>query len=828
MANSPIQIVLNSGDFIAHWDRPPGGSNKDFFAEQDADFVAHQIKITEQLNSIKNEQIENEFADVSYAKVILRQSGIAKSHRPSSVIFKRNVAPIVGAADLGELFVELTPKSIDVLTKKILEAEPETRWKTDNKGVTKPHPTQLRSEVGVIETIIPYSAADKRNFSTSEGLEWLSMPETGGAYIVELFDNPPPRQNWDNLDQYKLKLFQSFVNGLSNFGSGLIASKIGDNERNGIMLGVRLEESNNPPIIQLSITQSSASKNTIIKKVNLNVETHSQLLKFLDSHPLVKKIILPPIITKSEDISSTRDTEPLFTIPLLEDNYSYPKIGIIDGGVSDVLSDWVEDRWGLLSPDDKDENHGTFIAGITLFGNSINGQEICRERDGCKIIDLDLLPKGEAFANYYTKPLEFFKELEFAVKELKARTGVRIFNFSLNIEEHVTSEGYSPAAKMLDKIAEENDVLFVISAGNTKPGNTRKEWPLDPIEALSILASSRNDTIKRPAESCRNISVSALNPPNLKDIVPYAPSNYSCRGPGLRIGLKPDLAHIGGCGTKSHGGSHGLVSLNALGNLVDGCGTSYAAPQVTKTLASLDHLIEGTVSRETLMGLAVHHAIVPEILTDKKLKEVAKHMVGFGIPDSSDSILAGNENSITLVFANRVLPGQKMSFNFNWPSSLVKNGKCFGYAKLTVVSTPPFDYRFGSEFVRINVDGHLRQQQANGSYLGRLKAIYTPDNKDGNLYEKDQIEHSFKWSPIKVHEKHFSGVGPSTNWNLDIEHLARDGESLPLAGVPFTALLTISDLKNNAPVFNDMRQTLQSMGVQIVDIKTAARVTPRV
>ncbi|MFI5452255.1 hypothetical protein ACHMWN_08870 [Pedobacter sp. UC225_61] len=169
-----------------------------------------------------------------------------------------------------------------------------------------------------------------------------------------------------------------------------------------------------------------------------------------------------------------------------------------------------------------------------------------------------------------------------------------------------------------------------------------------------------------------------------------------------------------------------------------------------------------------------------------------------------------------------------MSFNFQWPPSLVNEGKCRGYAKLTLVSTPPFDYRFGSEFVRINVEGHLRQEQADGGFVGRLNAIYTPENKDGNLYEKDQIEHAFKWSPVKVHEKHFSGVGPSTNWRLDVEHLARDGEALPALGVPFTALLTISDLKTGAPVFNEMRQALQAFGVQVVDIKTAARVIPRV
>lgn len=149
----------------------------------------------------------------------------------------------------------------------------------------------------------------------------------------------------------------------------------------------------------------------------------------------------------------------------------------------------------MISPSDKDENHGTFIAGLAIAGQTLNGSAICREVNGCKIIDLDISRPGRC-ASYFSKPLEFFNELEIAVQELKARTGVRIFNFSLNIEDHASTTGYSLPAQILDKIAEENDVIFVISAGNTQPIDMRKEWPSDHFDALKILASSRNDTIK--------------------------------------------------------------------------------------------------------------------------------------------------------------------------------------------------------------------------------------------------------------------------------------------------------------------------------------------
>ena len=830
MTNSPIQIVLNTDNFIESWDRTSGGPNKDFYESHDAEFVQHKQKILSQLSEIKKNQVENEFSEISYAKLVLKQSGLAKSHRPTKALFKRDTTPVVGAGDLGELFVELDPGRISKVEERIQKAEESTRRKEDKKtGKTHSHPSAFRSELGAIEDIKSMTAPDKRKFSVMDGLKWLSDPRTGGAYIVEFFETPPPPQDWNNLPKEKYKLFRSFADGLHEFGTGLIASRLADSDKRAAMIGVKLEESDAPANIQFIPTQSSVKplKRTV-RKINQDADKHAQLLKFLDRHPLVKKIVLPPIITQSDSVSSAMPGDPYKT-PTLNTEKEYPKIGVVDGGVSSVLGDWVEDQWGLLSPKDKDEDHGTFIAGLTISGNTLNGMDVCKELDGCKIIDLDILPIPNVFANYYTKPLEFFQELETAVKQLKARTGVRIFNFSLNIEEHVSSDGYSPPAKILDRIAEDNDVIFVISAGNTGPNDFRKEWPDDASQALSILASARNDIIKKPAESCRNLSVSALNPPHMDDIIPFAPSNYSCRGPGIRVGLKPELAHVGGSGSKHKKKGHGLYSVNPQGQIIDGCGTSYADPNVAKILATLDHAIEGDVPRETLIALAIHHARLPDILTQKEFKDIAKYMVGFGMLGSSEEILEGSDHSITLVFANRIRPGRKMSFDFIWPTSLVQNGKCKGYARLTIVSTPPFDYRFGSEFVRVNIEGYLRQQQDNGKYQGRLEPIYLPDKKTKKPYEKEQIDHAFKWSPIKVFEKNFpKGVGPSTNWKLDVEHLARDGEEIPDSGVPFTALLTIADPKDEKPIFNDMRQTLTALGVETLDIKTAARVVPRV
>jgi hypothetical protein len=204
-------------------------------------------------------------------------------------------------------------------------------------------------------------------------------------------------------------------------------------------------------------------------------------------------------------------------------------------------------------------------------------------------------------------------------------------------------------------------------------------------------------------------------------------------------------------------------------------------------------------------------------------------MVGFGMPPSAERILETGDHSITLVFASRIRRDQQINFRFAWPASLVgPGGKCRGRAKLTLVTTPPLDPRFGAEFVRVNINAALQQEQADGGWKGQLEPLYLPSKRQSPAVEAERIEHDLKWSPVKVLAKTFpQGVGPSSNWRLFVDYLTRAGEVMPEEGVPFTAIVTISDPDSEKPVFNDMRQSLQALGAQISDIRTAARITSR-
>jgi hypothetical protein len=150
-----------------------------------------------------------------------------------------------------------------------------------------------------------------------------------------------------------------------------------------------------------------------------------------------------------------------------------------------------------------------------------------------------------------------------------------------------------------------------------------------------------------------------------------------------------------------------------------------------------------------------------------------------------------------------------------------------------LVSTPPLDPRFGSEFVRINIDGALQQEDFDKKgklhWRGRLDPIYLPGKAEAPVVEAERIEHGLKWSPVKAFARTMpQGIGKSSNWRLFVEYLTRAGEQAPDTGVPFTAILTIADPERKRPIFADMRQSLQALGVRIEDIRTAARVATRI
>ncbi len=828
---APVQVVINPSNFHEDREVPEGGGpKKDFFAHRDAEFVAHRERIVADLQTCAQALVRRArvFSDIGYLKVILRRDAWAKSHRPINSLFKVGVAPCVGGLDLGEMLFEVTPEALYQVAAAVAEAEPNTRMKLNAKtGREEPNPSGKRSETGAIAKVELYGPSDKRRFDVEQAVVWLSEAGTGQGYEVELFCAPPPLTLRDTLDFHRRKLFQSFQDGLAALGSGLTVQRLTTDERKQApLLSVRVEQTALPANIQLLPAPSERARS--LAPFNTSLERHIHVLTFLEQHPLVRSISLPGKIVKSTASIRSRPTSA--SIPTKDANHRYPKLGVIDGGVSDVVGDWVIGRWGVLDDSDVDAAHGTFITGLLIAGTAHNDGGCLDEVDGVEIYDARVHPREVSFSSYYQNLDGFFDEVENVILEARNQHGVRVFNLSMNVLVPVSPSHYSRWASRLDKFADDHDIVIFISAGNLS--DLRPEWPSANEHALAMLAASQNDIIFTPAESARNASVGALNPPGMNPAIAHAPACYSRRGPGLRSLLKPDYAHVGGAGAPQADLGHGLYSISSTGTVADACGTSYAAPLVAKTAARLDLLVEGRLSRETMLALLTHHAQRPAVLKVKVLEPVARQFVGHGLPPSAASILEGGNHEITLVFATRLPRDKQLIFPFSWPPSLTQSGNCQGTARLTLVFSPPLDSRFGAEFVRINLEGALQQwnpdKGENGGWEGRMKPVYLPKPSPAYPMEAERIEHGLKWSPVKAYEMNARGVGKSSDWRLTVKYLTRAGEAMPEDGVPFTAILTIRDPNKSNPVFTEMKQMLGALSVQLEDIRTASQVVTRV
>jgi hypothetical protein len=803
MANNPIQVVLNAQSYVDFSNNQPGGSNKDFFAGRDSEFGTHKEMLINQVSELQRSLNSLPKDELVYARVELQSDAWAKSHRPTKKVFPaRDIASLSGPK-IGSIVIEITAEDLPKIIATVRSAEPLTNWE-EKDGKTKAKPSRTRSEVGAIQSIRGYDASDRRRFSLGKALQWLSDPRTGGAYYVETFVS---HRSIDERANEKTK--QRALQALEAFESRLM------------QLGL--------PIDVTRTSEKWTHASFYIVKVKAEIESkgsiaiHEELLSFLESQSIVKSILLPPILQTAHMPGGSAEA-PAITAP--DTSRSYPVIGIVDSGVTDFpgLAQWSVGSLDFLPKEQQDVSHGTFIAGLVCAAEELNSHPIFNEAK-CQFFDLGLHPTAAgSYQNYYPRGfIDFLEQLDAEIPSAK-ELGARIFNMSLAVTAPIADESYSMFANLLDEIADKHDVLFVLPAGNLEESIARDEWPSDPNEAATMLLSYRYaglDRIYQPADSIRSVVVGALNPPDHENAL--FPSRYTRRGPGPSLGAKPDIAHVGG----RFDTDSGLHSFFPDGTGIQSCGTSYAAPLAARTIAVLDHVIEGGASREALIALVVHHATPPDCLTSNQLKTVKKDFVGAGVPCPAAETLLVGDHEITLVFNGIIHGGKELNFQFSWPASLVEDaGECSGNVKLTLVYRPPIDREQGGEFVRVNLDAFLRQEDINKktgkvSFLGRLKG-------DGaKHYEKELVQHGAKWWPVKRLEDELKNVGRSSQWRLVVEPLARSDFSLPDEGIPFTVILTISDKGGTKPVFNEMRQQLQLHGATISDIRTAARARAR-
>lgn len=843
----PIQVLLDTKQFIAVPDPQDfRGGKKDFFEDNDQGFVAHRDRIREKLRGI-SKSARSRKEPLTFLTVQMRETALAKSYRPLGSLFKNtNGFAHVGSQHVGEMIFQGTPDTIDRLERIIERKAEETPRLAPNKktGELEKRVSGYRSEVGAIDDIRLHDRGDRLGFSTEEAVEWLGQPNVLGSYIVELF-RPDPRVGGAAVVDARrnLTLALESLGGVSvhPFIPSQQNAEFGESSA---LLSVRLTGASGSDI-ELPFTPRAQTGERPLTpydsrtaKPDLDKAKHQRLLTVLAEQSLVRSIELPPLIEASP--AAIMHKESTLATPVPQAGADYPVVGIIDGGTADLpaLAAWRVGDAGLVPLADRDESHGSFIAGLVVAAGVWNPHLADKlEATGCKFYDLDIIPRRDLRPTYYSDPEFFFDLLDEKIKAAKRDHGARIFNFSFAVTYRTSRPGYSPVADRLDRIARANDVILVISAGNLGQGDSRPVWPAKAPDAVQMLAGfgAREKRITPPAEHLLGLTVGAINPPSLTGHIADMPTTYTRRGPGVGGARKPDLAHYGGVEASSGGNRTGLASISASGATVENCGTSFAAPHVAATVATIDQRLARMASRELLMALPIHRARRPKALEHASLKHISREFVGFGITPPADAILMDDPYGITLVFSEKLLARQVLTFPFSWPQSLVTpEGGCRGRIDLTLVYTPPIDPDHREEAQRVQLEVGLRREDIDPE-SGEISMTSNELSHDSaNLpkgmtaTEKYRLMTGIKWAPIqRLYANMPNGRGTGSNWKLGLKSLVRAGAAYPDDGVPFSILLTISDPKRATPFHDELRNQLQATGLQIADITVAHRVRAR-
>ena len=838
----PIQVFLNTDQFLTVPERSGGGGNKDFFAGNDRGFSRHKSAMRQKIQDA-SETLRRNGQGAGFIIVQMSSEALAKSYRPLRALFSAgNAFSLVGGGRVGEIFLQCSPDALDRLDRRIEErAELEPRLKENEvTGQFEPRPSAYRGELSGIEDIRIPGPADRVAFSARDAAEWLSRPDTLGGYVVELF-----RPNV-TLDPHAVEeMIGGFRQRLERLG-GVVALPLflGQSSRSSrghLTISVQLTRDHDVSVIALPSDESPQARAvsrltaTALQRLDDSVDRHQGFLEQMATEPLVRRISLPPLIQVAQLDQSHPAQSAALPIPPAQVS---PVVGIVDGGVADIptIATWRSGGTDPIDPGDRDSAHGTFIAGLVVGAGGFN-PHIANDLEpgGCGYYDIPLLPREGLLGKYYSVPSDFFDQLEEEVIRAKEEASVRVFNLSYGSRQMSKDLGYSPFAKALDDMAAQHDVVFTVSAGNLQSIESRDPWPLDGDEAVQLLArgTTANGRITAPAEHLLGLSVGAINPPGVPGHHEGLPTTYTRRGPGVGGARKPDLSHYGGASSRG-GGRTGLTSLASDNKLVENSGTSFAAPLVASTLATINHRLEGTVPRETLIALLVHRAGRSNAMHHRALRHVAREFVGFGLSPPADACLSDSQHSITLVFSETLAVRRELKFIFSWPRSLVTpSGKCRGQADLTLAFTPPIDARFDAECLRVQLEAHLHQIETDPNTgedvpKSRLTRYDSTLPRGLELTEKYLLQTGLKWTPVKRYKLLMPrGRGSSSNWQLSLRSSTRAGERFPEGGVPFTIVMTISDSQRTAPIYDEVRNEISRRGLDLADITVAHRVRPR-
>lgn len=567
------------------------------------------------------------------------------------------------------------------------------------------------------------------------------------------------------------------------------------------------------------------------------------------SLPSVESLRAMPWVRRIRPVMKFRSTARLgahplrpMSVPSGSEPLPIPIVGVIDSGIDTSipgLQRLLVAQDSYVPATHADKSHGSLVGALAATGGGFTHDPNYFPPLLARLADIQVLGSG-AYAEIDEDNL--LALVEEAVERYGPRSAkplgepILVWNLSIGGRDTVASEDlFSLVAMELDRIAYENKVLFTVSAGNYTNAPLRG-WQAN--RGPDIVGNGE-DRISPPADAALSVSVGSLsdtsNPPTASPT--DCPSPFSRRGPGAGMLVKPDVVHYGGTCGRMVEPVQGIRGPHLNGTALEDIGTSFAAPRIAAQLAELVGAWPDQEPEPELLKLLLMLSCTSRGDLDNRDRDLVNYY-GFGVPEMPAAILACNPWECTVLLHVEIRPGMALHTPFPFPPSLTEEQSTRGFVRIGLVYTPTLDPTKGAEYCQTNVSASFgrRFDYPEGDRRRYKREVPPIPQKHGvnSQYEKDLIEHGWKWSPTKIYERTFRRLQLNPRelgWSLSVHLLLRREleERREDVRQPFWLGIRIVDPERKSPVYQEMRQQVQATALaQPIALRPRTAVSPTV
>jgi len=503
------------------------------------------------------------------------------------------------------------------------------------------------------------------------------------------------------------------------------------------------------------------------------------LTKIASEFSTIKEIKLSHTFTVPQAVI----VDPIPTDITISSVQSSSTICIVDSGVypNNILQNLIKEQVGYPSPlaVDFEYNHGTFVASRCIFGDEIDHCLATKElHPYCTVLDLSVF--GVNSLNQIVGPSDFM--LRSAIEDIviKNHNTIKVYNLSLGAPIPIQNNQFSDLAKLLDYLAKEYKVLFVVAAGNI--GGLLGDYP-------ALHFSHPNSRIGSPAESLLSLTVGSI----VKHVVASSLSEsgfispFSRKGPGADNGIKPEVVAHGGNLIPPYApipriSTYG-ISKNGQ-NLSADVGTSFAAPLISQYAQRLFDFYPS--SDANLVKALLCHFTDSRNKPDELLDDEIFY-VGFGEPNINLALRSA-KNSSSYIYEGSLDQENYQFISFHIPQKFVDPSVDSKLrVKVTITYDPPVNPDNDKEYSESRISATLIKNTASG-----MREIAVSDEK-----------YNLPWNPIIQFEKTFTRGFLAGSWQLRLRLYTR-GKTDENYLQNYATVIEIIDDNKVIDVYNDI------------------------